>query len=98
MFERGFSRVNESVKTLMFYNAANAGSPKFSNLKTLFNHNNKFVDVLWFKYLLLRACTIVNLSNFHTFIVISPSKTADWQSKARNNKYLNQRTSTNLLL
>ncbi len=49
--------------------------------------SNKFVDVLWFKYLLLRV-----------FVVISPSKTADWQSKARNNKYLNQRTFTNLLL
>ncbi len=37
---------------------------------------------------------IVNLCNFHTFIVISPSKTADWQLKACNNKYLNQRMST----
>jgi hypothetical protein len=33
----------------------------------------------------------VNRFNCHTLIVIHPLKTADWQSKARNNKYLKTR-------
>jgi hypothetical protein len=50
-------------------------------------YNNKFVDVLWFKYLLLRAFE-------YQFAVLR----AIYNEKARNNKYLPQRTSTNLLL
>jgi hypothetical protein len=34
---------------------------------------------------------IVNRCNCHTIIVIHSFKTADWQSKARNNKYLKTR-------
>ena len=33
----------------------------------------------------------VNRFNCHALIVIHPLKTADWQSKARNNKYLKTR-------
>jgi hypothetical protein len=70
---------------------------------TLFHHpcsSVRRIDILLWrifivlfknKVQILYLYVIVNRCNCHTLIVIHPLKTADWQSKARNNKYLKTR-------
>ena len=53
---------------------------------TLFN---KFLDVLWFLNIYYYELSTASLQS--STVVIHPLKTADWQSKARNNKYLKTR-------